>query len=200
MRNGAIESVEPDERFVRVRPRGTWPDRTHRADLRQVEEYPPTCGRFELEESQVADLEQELDELGRHLFGSPLFRALYSLTQEELQGARPGLVLVLRDGTEGEVYLYEYLPQAGRFTPADSDDPLHDYAVGLECWAPDLLAMLQVNLLPASVMYGHVRAWNNLPALLDFDPGYILRGYRHPLRCPEAYLRLYRSQIAELAG
>ena len=136
-----------------------------------------------------ARIQEGLDELARALVGGPLFRCLHSMMAGESEGRRPTFAFALRDGPRLRVF--EYVPSACTFRPVDVEDPESAYLLGLECWATDLLRVLQGDFGPIALTFGRARLWNAAP---DFVPDVIfdeLSRVSHPLRRPEETLRVY---------
>jgi hypothetical protein len=65
------------------------------------------------------------------------------------------------------------------------------YLAGFECWAADLLAVLEGELGPIALTYARSRLWNALPQRFNFDVFGELYRVSHPLRRPAEYARTY---------
>ena len=82
--------------------------------------------------------------------------------------------------------MFEYMPTRCGFAPAHTDgaNPRTAYLAGLECWASDLLAVLDGALGPIALTCGRARLWNALPQRFRFDIFGELYRVSHPLRRP----------------
>lgn len=175
-----------------LHPHAECPARDYRGDLRAVESYPPAGRSRRLRREDMPELRTHLASLAEHLFGTPMFRALYSLSPRDLAPKKPTIALVLLADDDGGALVFEYVPQRCAFEPANTDRPMRDYLAGFECWATDLLALFRGDFAPSNMAYGHCRSWNAAPDSLDFDFGYSLRALLHPLRRPRVTLESYR--------
>src|SRR5262249_46587280 len=140
----------------------------------------------------------ELDRFAGHLYGSTLFRRLYSLSAKDAGGKKPTVALTLRHGDDGGAFVYEYEAQACRFRPVTVSDPVSEYVAVYECWATDLLALLRGEVASTALLFARCRHWNACPDVLGFDLDHFLVEYAHPLRQPERFLALYRKILAGL--
>ena len=111
-----------------------------------MESYEPACGEKNFPEGDLDALGEELAGLARNLYAKDQFRRLYSLTEEELEGRRPTIVLTLLADEDGGAYFYEYMQQACNFIQVQTEDPVRDYLAVYECWATDLLAFLRCEI------------------------------------------------------
>jgi hypothetical protein len=82
---------------------------------------------------------------------------------------KPTFAFVARSREDRHVF--EYVPTRCEFAPAHTDgaSPRTAYLAGLECWASDLLAVLDGALGPIALTYGRARLWNALPQRFRFD-------------------------------
>lgn len=195
MREGALVADE-DAAFVRALPQDQWPSKRYVGDRAWLDAYPPACRRRALAAGELAELERELAGLAAHLYGRGLFRGLYSLTAADTPGRKPAIAFVLLADDDGGAYVFEYAPQACRFVPAASTDPVSDYLAVFECWATDLLAFLRCEISSTTLEFAYSRAWNANPAAFRFDIEPVLFEYVHPLRMPERWLATYRKTVA----
>ncbi len=194
-----VETAENSEYVERSSP-GIWPNRTPNGDTSLVVDFPALTSESELTASELKQLMTLLEGFAAHIAGTDLARGLYSLSAPtEASGyKRSTICLALRADEHGSYYTLEYDQTSCRFVHSSSDTPFSDYVAGFECWSRDLLEALAVRLTPSVVVYGHSRAWNRVPDLLAFDPGYLLRGYCRPLRRPQDLLELYRTETLTL--
>jgi hypothetical protein len=182
--------------FLTTVPREQWPDRRWRGDVELMETYEPACGRRDFGDVELAELRERLQELARFLYGEGIFKALYSLQEQDLNGRRPAFALLLLTEEEGASYLLEYSPQSCEFVPGSGEDPTEDYFVGLECYGSDLLELLRGHLAPSALVFGRMRRWAVDPGRIRSALEHTLWLYRHPLRHPQQYLELYRRLLA----
>jgi hypothetical protein len=197
MRGGELVEVEPQSEFVAAAPRAEWPERRGEPPA-WLEEYGPATGRTDLDDAEAEALSAELDRFAGHLYGSALFRRLYSLSMADAKGRKPTVALTLRVGNDGGAFVYEYEPQGCRFKPVAVEDPVAQYVAVYECWATDLLALLRGEIASTSLLFARCRHWNASPELLGFDFDLYLIEYAHPLRQPQRFLALYRRILASL--
>jgi hypothetical protein len=158
-----------------------------------VRDYAPASGRRELAPGELDRLRARLAELAGSLVGGGVFRSLCSLLVSECGDRRPTFAFVARDGNERRVF--EYAPESCAFIDG-ARDAERSYLAGLECWASDLLAVLDAGLGPIALTFGRARVWNAQPARLRFDIFHDLHRFSHPLRRPAEYLRLYERLLA----
>jgi hypothetical protein len=100
---------------------------------------------------------------------------------------------VLRDGEVRRVL--EYSPASCSFVDGVADAE-QAYIAGLECWACDLLAVLDAELGPIGLTFGRARVWNALPSRFNFEIFNDLHRFSHPLRRPAEYFKLYERLLA----
>lgn len=198
MRDGALLETQESSAFVRALPRDQWPSRRFVGDVSWLDTYPPACGRKTFPDEDLDALERELAGLATHLYGRNLFRGLYSLTATDAPGRKPTIAVVLLADEDGGAYVFEYAPQACRFVPVASADPVGDYLAVFECWATDLLAFLRCEISPTTLGFAYSRVWNADPSAFRFDIEPLLFEYVHPLRMPDRWLATYRRTVAAL--
>jgi L-ascorbate metabolism protein UlaG (beta-lactamase superfamily) len=195
-RDGELAAVEPAIPGVRAAPRARWPDRSYRGDVVTLGDYRPASEVTRLGAEGRARLLAELTELARFFYGRRIFAQLCSVPAR-IDGRRAQLCLSLRDD-DGPLILVHDL-QSCSFVPADdAGDPIAAHASGLECWAADLLALLTGDIGASALCYaGRLRTWNHAPRRLYLSPAELWT-FAHPLRRPDAALRLYRRLAASL--
>jgi hypothetical protein len=191
LRAGKLHKVEPAQPFLATRPRETWPSRARTGG--EIRDYAPATGRCALEDGGIDRLRARLGELAGALVGGAVFRGLCSLLVSECGERRPTFAFSLRDGDRRHVL--EYAPDACAFVDG-AEDAERAYIAGLECWASDLLAVLDAELGPIALTFGRARVWNALPSRFHFDIFHDLHRFSHPLRRPAEYLRLYERLLA----
>jgi hypothetical protein len=184
MRGGKLHDVEPAQPWLGTAPRETWPSRAKAAV--EVRDYGPATGRRELAAGELDRLRARLGELAGSLVGGALFRGLASLLVSECGDRRPTFALVARDGDTRRIF--EYASEACAFRDGRDDRTIG----GLECWASDLLAVLDAELSPLTLSFGRSRLWNALPSRFHFEIFPELHRFSHPLRRPAEYLKLYQ--------
>jgi hypothetical protein len=159
----------------------------------------PATGRLELDEAERDRLPQALAGFAAFLYSSSLFHEIYELTEAEPEGRRPTVAIQLLEGAERRGSLWEYAPHSCSFVEAPQMAP-ERYLAGATFWASDLLALLEGRITPSRVAMGRVSLWNARPDRFRFDLFHVLFHYGHPLRQPEAFLRLYRGDPASRLG
>lgn len=194
MCGGVVDAYQEDAPWLACLPRASWPARSG-GEACWVE-ITPMCGRTRLAEGEVVTLNTELQRFAAHLYGRRPFRRLCSLDNSRLDGRAPTFALVLRDGDEGEAWVYAYDLRGCRFVPVSSADPPAEYALVYECWATDLLGVLRGRLPPTALYIGHCHEWAIDVELFDLTA--VLAGYSHPLRMPEQFLARWRELLAGL--
>jgi len=200
MAGGEIAEVAPSAPFLSAADLGAWPSRSYAGDVALMGDYAPACGRHDLAPGDLAGLIEDLADLGRHLYGGPLFRALCSLDAAALGPRRPAFALVLLTGPDRAAYVLEYDPSACAFALADTVDPIEDYVAGMECWGSDLLAAVRGDLAPTAIVFGRNRSWSHQPRALSINGADLFWSFFHPLRRPARFLDLYRRLLAEPAA
>ncbi len=197
MRDGVLVSDRPNVPWVTQR--GPGPDRRFRGDVPFLEDYTPATGRTALRPAEAEALRVELQHFAAFLYGRRIFRQLCSLAQGRPEGRSPTFAIVARDGEEGDAWVYAYDLSACAFVAVNEPDPVGRYLAVYECWASDLLAVLQVRASQDILGFGRHRCWNAIPGSLDFDLHADLYTFAHPMRLPDRFLRFYRSLLREEA-
>lgn len=199
MQAGRLKAIEPSTAFLAAAPRDRWPSRARTA-AGDPPDYTPATGRHELAGDELDRLAARLSELAGSLVGGPLFKNLCSLLASELPDRAPTFALVARSGEHR--HAFEYVPTRCAFEPvaAGAGDPRAAYLAGLECWASDLLAVLDGALGPIALTYGRARLWNALPERFHFDIFGELYRVSHPLRRPAEYARTYQRAWQAVAA
>jgi hypothetical protein len=193
-----LEGFRTSVAFLGTPPRAEWP--ATKPSWRfppPSAEYPPASGRTELADDDLAELEVGLARFAEYLYGTPIFRRLYSLTLEELGGRKPTFVLMLIVDSERSYLAFEYDPRSCSFQGVAEDSPVQTYVCGLECWATDLLAVFRGEFEPRILSLGHARPWA-ISRDLDLFSQAIWKFF-HPLRHPENCLARYRDVLRSLA-
>jgi hypothetical protein len=190
-----IHRISPSAPFLDTPPQDQWPDRSYDPGTRPPDSVEPASGRTELGEGELEELEQQLVAFAQFLYGGPLFRAIFSLGARAASGGSGNTVAInALSGAGGHVF--EYDPTAGNFRRLNVSASLSEYAVGLECYATDLLEFLRGKLAPSALMFGRVRRWRgsaeNTTAALD----QAIWLYGHPLRRQAEYAALYEAIYA----
>jgi hypothetical protein len=126
-----------------------------------------------------------------------VFRAVASLLDGEAPGRQPTFAIVARDADHPRVYAYT--APACAFARIECGDATAAYVAGIECWASDLLAVLDGELGPIALMYARARLWNAVPRVV-FDVFADLYRVSHPLSRPAEVLEVYRRVSSRLSG
>lgn len=190
MQDGKVSNIGMSS-FLAPRGKAEWPNRDFLPAPTLLDCYEPATKVFELSEEQIADLAHHLSELARYLYGRTFFKHVYSVEAPEIR--RNGtFCIVLLVGEDRASYVMEYQPHACGFEFVDVDDPSAAYAVGVECWASDLIQLFEGGLAPSAVAFGRMRTWNTSTPALAFDIRNVLWKFFHPLSRPESFLRMYR--------
>ena len=195
MEGNRLTTIEESTSFLATVPRSQWPARGRRI-REDIPDYAPATGRRDLDSGDDALLREGLRRLAVALVGGFLFRSLHSMLAVEAQGRKPTFAFVLRHGSEGSTLVFEYDASACAFVPVVFAHPRDVYLAGWECWATDLIAVLQGELGPIALMYGRGRLWNHLPQRFCFDMQEALSRVSHPLSNPGGYLKMYRRMWA----
>jgi hypothetical protein len=190
-----ISSVTDSAPFLRTLPKEQWPDRAYMPAKAKPQTVAPASGRRELRAGELDELGGCLVAFAEFLYGTSLFRALYSLTD----GAAPSQIRskFAINAMSGDVdHVFEYDPAGCRFVLLEKPAPLAEYVAGMECFASDLLEFLRGRLAPSALMFGRLLRWRgggeNLTPAIDRA----IWLYGHPLRRPAQHLELYRSIYA----
>ncbi|MEM7153310.1 MAG: MBL fold metallo-hydrolase [Myxococcota bacterium] len=193
---GRLLAERPRAPFIAVPPRSQWPTRTHDPTV-PVRDHAPVLSGRAFGEAQLQTLIDELGDFARYLYGGAVFRALQSLTEDDLHGRRCALAIALRRA-DGPPYVLRYEPEACGFTRQPSTDAIEEFASGLECWGADLLGLMRGELGVSALCFaGRMRVWNHAPRRLRWSP-HDLWMFGHPLRRPAAATQLYRVLRAQL--
>lgn len=179
-----------------VRPAGRpgyWPD---------TGELSQPLLRGAVDDGELELIDERLQELAGFIYGRPLYRALLSLTAEQLGDRKRALVFLLlgcgEDDKEQDVVAWEYRISECAFVPIqDIGDVYADYVGVLSCWGRDWLGLIEGKFEPRNL----VRAWNE-----SWMSGWkhasffteVVWQFFHPLRQPQRTLQRYRACIAEL--
>jgi hypothetical protein len=194
MEGNRLVKVEESAPFIGVAPRAAWPSRARTQTRDTVRDYTPAVDRRDLREGDAERLRERLSQLAGALVGGILFRSLHSMLASEAAGRRLTFALVLRHGSQGAAMVFEYDASACAFVPAVAGDPRRVYLGGFECWATDLLGVLDGEIGPLALMFGRARLWNAQPQRFLFDLLEGLSRVCHPLSRPNEYLRMYERQ------
>lgn len=196
MKGGQLAEVLPGAELLSTLPVPEWPPRSF-GETSWMEQYTPATGRYDLTPLERGQLEEELDNFAAHLYGSPLFRSLYSMHRDDCQGRESTFALMLLCGEEKEAYVYEYEPQGCGFRAVVCEDPVSKYLAVYECYAADLLALLRAEISQNTLTFARARYWNANPEKFNFDVGRALIEYISPLRHPARFEKLYKKVLAE---
>ncbi len=186
MVSGRLQRVDRTSDFLEAAPRAEWPSRA-KAGRTDVPDYAPATGRRTLDASERERLGKRLDEFAGVMVGGSVFRAVCSVLDGEAPGKVATFAFVLRDGVQRRTFEYDLPACAFRERP-----PGIDHVSGFECWASDLLAVLDGELGPIALMYARARLWNAVSTRLSFDVFADLYRHSHPLRRPAEVLAVYR--------
>lgn len=187
-----IRSVTESSPFLRTAPKAEWPDRTYTPAKASPQTVVPASGRTELRAGELEELDNRLAGFAEFLYGTPLFRGLYSLTDAALPPkVRPKFAINAMSGDADHVF--EYDPAGCRFVLSEKPAPIAAYVAGVECFASDLLEFLRGHLAPSALMFGRLLRWRGAGENLTPAIDYAIWAYGHPLRRPAQYLELYRS-------
>lgn len=193
---GRLDSVDEQSAFLRPRERGQWPDRKLASSMQRLEHYGPVTGRERLSAQDLDALSVGLERVAVHFYADTAFRALNSLRSvHTARGRKPNFALALRDASD--LHVFAYSTHRCSFERTASSTPMQDYLLGIELWGTDFLALLRGELAPTAVAFGCARSW-------CFDARLTSALFRfwwlfHPLRSPDAFLRLYRGLLADTA-
>ncbi len=180
-------------------PPRSWPDRTYKPQSAPPPGVSPASGRTRLEAGEREELLERLTAFAGFLYGSGLFRTLYSLSAAELApGVRQGFAISAITGEDS--FLLEYDPSAAAFRDIGGSAKLTAYAAGIECYATDLLEYLRCNLAPSALMFGRLARWRGCNRNISGAIDNAIWLYGHPLRRPDQYLSFYRAILAEQPG
>ncbi len=191
LKGGNLQRVARRAPFLSTLERARWPTRVRRKPLTVIEDFEPACGRYALEEKEWSGLFQEIDKLASFLYGRSLFRTLHALDNYDLDKRKPAFALVLRCDDQDRAQVCEYEPNASRFRVVSCAAPIKTYVAGLECWATDLLKVMDGQLLPQRLL-GHLRTWSFSPKPLS--PLQSVWRFFDSLHRPGAALSFYGEQ------
>lgn len=189
MKKNRLVRIDASTDFLATEPLDVWPSREP-AHLDSLPDFTPASGARSLSRGDLARLEEGLDELAKALVGGQLFRCLHTIMAGESLGRRPTFAFAVRDGSRRRVF--EYVPSACSFRRVSVDDPESEYLAGLECWAKDLLLVLQGHMGPIALSFGRARLWIAAPDVIADSIFDELSRVSHPLRRPAETLRFYR--------
>ncbi len=195
MERNKLVRVDASTDFLTTEPRESWPSREP-VKRSSLPDFAPASGARALGRGDLARLERGLGELANALVGGTLFRCLHSIMVGESEERRPTFAFALRDGAQRRVY--EYVPSACAFERVDVEDAESEYLLGLECWASDMLRVLQGEFGPIALTFGRARLWNAAPELVAdviFDE---MSRVSHPLRRPVDTLRAYQRLLEQV--
>jgi len=204
--------LEPHDAFAAMR-RGAWsngkPGRTLRMKngrLATVERACPFLGlggtrprtrppqvERGLSDADFADIECGLTEMARYLYGSQIFRALYSLDAAALGSRKPTFLLLLRAGAD-DFYPFEYDPISCSFVSASPTDPSREY-MGVVSLSVSHFYLLIRGIVEPRALLGEIdERWSLKGVSFERE---ILWPMFHPLRRPGECLARYRNLAAE---
>jgi hypothetical protein len=189
---GALVSAEPRSDFLDSPPVAEWGPRLGFWPSSDEPLVPLTPPR-DLDDAELAELQELLDRMAQFMYGGPLFRALYSIDGAKLGGIRPTVALVLHTTDEESAIVYEYQPETCGFMPLDE---LGDHVGLVRSYAGDFLAMLRNEFEPRCLSKQVRERWHETAPNVSFFTS-VLWMYLHPLRHPERVLARYRAQLAE---
>lgn len=194
MERGQLKKMEKQSPWLSILPPSTWPLRT-KSGSKDIPDYAPATGRRQITDREVDRLRTRLNQFAGDLVAGTLFKSLYSTIGIEADGLACTFAFVLRSGDDRKALVFEYNPPSCSFEQAQgtaAQQPERAYVAGIECWATDLLAVLDGDLGPIAIVYGRARLWNNADDRFNFDIFNELYRVSHPLRRPNEYLRTYQ--------
>jgi len=195
MKDGQIVDRVARVDFLAALPQDEWP--RHDAGATPADagsRFGPATGRRDLDDTERARLPEALQGFAAFLYSTTLFHEIYELTEATPEGRRPTVAIELLEG-ERRGRFWEYRPHACAFAAVDGANA-DQYLAGATFWASDFLALLEARVPPSRIAMGRVRLWNARPDRFRFDLFHVLFHYGHPLRQPDAFLRLYRADLA----
>jgi hypothetical protein len=198
MQAGKLKAIEAATPFLTTAPREAWPSRAKAGSASDLPDFTPATGRRALADADAQRLVRRLDELAGALVGGTLFKSMFSLLASELGERKPTFVLLARHGDTRTAYEYE--PTRCTFTQVDDAGAEARYLAGLECWASDLVAVLDGAIGGIALIFGRARLWNALPKRFNFDVFGELCAVSHPLRRPAEYAATYDRAWQAVAG
>ena len=188
-----IAGVEEASSFLRAPPKDQWPDRSYTPAKLSPGTVEPASGRMKPQPGELEELTERLAAFAEFLYGTSLFRALYSMSG----AARPKARFAISAVSDDADHVFEYDPSAGCFELLKQRAQLADYAAGMECFASDLLDFLRGKLAPSALMFGRLSRWRGGPENLIPAIDRAIWTYGHPLRRQAQHLDLYRSLYAQ---
>lgn len=194
LENGRLVEIRETTDFLAAAA-PPWPDREAFWPSPGSPLGPARCGRQTFDNCDLDELESGLGELARHLYGGALFKHLYSLSCEDLEGRLPTFALMLHAG-QGKILTYEYRPQACNFSMID-EKAGDRYAGTIALWANDLVSLFRGEMEPRMIANSSKEVWAVRCHARFFIELWI---FFHPLRRPEQALEQYRSTAREEAG
>jgi len=117
------------------------------------------------------------------------------MLETEAEGRMLTFALVLRQGDSAPPLVFMYNASGCSFEPVPVDNPRQSFIAGMECWALDLLAVLNADWGALAILFGRAALWNVLPKRFEFAVLSELALFSHPLRRPADCLRMYQSQL-----
>lgn len=190
---------EHQTEFVRTPPESQWPERPLWRYHPEACDYAPACGKYELTGGEWSEIEKGLQQFAEFLYGSVLYRRLYSLTEGPEINSKLTFALVLLESASRRQQVFEYQPAACAFQRRDVTHPFDEYISGVEVWATDLLALFRGDFEPRILSIGRSRFWRLNKSLPD-PFLHLIWPFFHPQRRPAECLAGYRKQLATLAG
>lgn len=181
--------------YVRAAPTEEWPAKpTYWPE--ESSEIRPATAHEEFDDANIPIVEECLREVAESLYGNEIFKALYSLRPEVLDGRRPTFLWVLLTDAELGCRAYEYSPSACDFIPvAELCDPGSEYAGLVVTWANDLLALHRGEIEPRNIVSGYRETWF-VPVRVSLFVRCLWKLY-HPLRRPRQVAAQYRRVLEE---
>lgn len=200
---GCLASGESQAQFVRALPSDCWPDRSFAIEGEEpkpFQELEAGSGKARASEQELRLLLDLLSEFARYLYGTALFRALYSIDAAKLGDIKPTFAIFAISG--GEYHVFEYCPSSCEFVNLKQDTWPASHIIAIECYATDLLDVLRCRLSLSAVMFGRIRRWHAPAPDLRWALDRALWQYAHPLRHPvryfETYMELFKAEPADV--
>jgi hypothetical protein len=185
--------------FVSVAPLSDWGSQPSWRYHPSNRYFSPACGRTELSEKDIKELETGLGAFAEFLYGTELFKALLSISLDSATGTptNPTFVFLLFADAQRNHYAFEYDLSGCRFRNVTPQNPFSEYVCGVECWATDLVSLFKGSFEPRILSIGHSRHWS-CHQLVPDPFIYAIWPFFHPLRRPKQCLNAYRSQLRSL--
>lgn len=193
----SIDGVDQRTDFLQTPPRDSWPPRPGFHYYASDGNYSPACGESKLSDSDADELFVSLQHLAEFLYGSPLYKRLYSLTCDLDHPWQLTFALLLIADAQRNYFVLEYQPTACAFTTVSVENPFQQYVSGVECWGTDLLAVFHGDFEPRILSRGRSRYWTH-DALMPDPFIHLFWPFFHPQRRPMQCLSGYRSQLCSL--